>query len=74
MFNANPPEVLKLFKLRLTKEAKTSNSSFSHLLTAASGTKSNSFYVSGKSKTVESPRREFLRIYVPSARRAIIKD
>lgn len=72
MFNANLPEVLKLFKLRLTKEAKTS--SFSHLLTAASGTKSDSFYVSGKSKTAESPRREFLRIYVPSARRAIIKD
>lgn len=73
LFNANPPEVLKSCKLKSTKEAKTSDSSFSYLLTAASGTKSNSYQVSGKSKTAECPRREFLRIYVPSMRRVIIK-
>lgn len=73
LFNANLLEVLILCKLRSTKEAKTSNTSFSYLLTATSGTKSNSFWVSGKSKTAECPRRGFLGIYVPSARRVIIK-
>lgn len=73
LFNANLPEVLKLRTPRSTKEAKTSNSSFSYLLTAMSGTKSNSFWVSGKSKTAEFPRRGFLGIYVPSTRWVIIK-
>lgn len=73
LFNAILPEVLKLCKLRSTKEAKTSNTSFFYLLTAMSGTKSNSFWVSGKSKTAECPRRGFLGIYVPSTRRVIIK-
>lgn len=73
LFNANLPEVLKLCKPRSTKAAKTSNAGFSSLLTAMSSTKSNSFWVSGKSKTAECPRRGFLGIYVPSARRMIIK-
>jgi len=60
-------------KPRSTKKAKTSNTSFPYLLTEMSGTKSNSFWVSGKSKTAECPKREFLGIYVPSTRRVIIK-
>lgn len=67
------PMCLKLCTSRSTKEAKTSNTSFSYLLMAMSGTKSNSVWVSGKSKTAECPRRGFLGIYVPSTRRVIIK-
>lgn len=53
-----------LMPLRLTKEAKPSHTNFFYLLAAMSGTKSNSFWVSRKSKTTECPRRGFLEIYV----------
>lgn len=55
------------------RRLKPLNTGFSSLLTAMSGTKSNSFWVSGKSKTAECPRTGFLGIYVPSARQMIIK-